>query len=151
MLTRFVKSAILKKGWAGRTLSREATVAELDSVLQQHLTLQAAYSRAAEGCQDAGQLKELGQIGKRARLDAGKLAETILSCGGCPARESNHGKHHSVPEIADMERAFAEVLRRQRNLEHQMRTRAVLTRLAESSEERLVFIRGMVRALLRKA
>ncbi len=146
MLARFVKKAILQKGWAGHTISRKETATRLDSLLTQHLTLQAAYRQAASTNNDSALKEGFERVAKRGRLDAGKLAETILSCGGCPARKGDEDFCGTLADVADMEYAFGTAVQDQRREEHHMRTQAVLAWLADNSEDRLEFIRGAVRS-----
>ncbi len=151
MRLKSIKEAVLRKGWAGRTLSCADTAARLNPLLRDHVALNRAYDRAADTCPDAHIAEKLTGLQKKARVDVGKLSETVLSCGA-PAysgveREPEEVLHTSLLDVADLERAFGEALEHERKLEHQMRTQAVLQRLVRHSEERLEFARGAVRHL----
>ena len=47
MKVKELKAAILKKGWAGRTLSRAETARRLNPLIKAHMALNHAYDCAA--------------------------------------------------------------------------------------------------------
>ena len=47
-----VKSALLKKGWAGRTLSREETVERLNPLIKQHMALNHTHTYVINTCSE---------------------------------------------------------------------------------------------------
>ena len=44
MTIKEIKSTILKKGWAGKTISREETVQKLNPLIEAHVALNHAYT-----------------------------------------------------------------------------------------------------------
>ena len=88
----------------------------------------------------------LEQLQKTARVDVGKLSETVLSCGGTPYNGTDldpddfalrGGVGDLVEELHALETDFNEVLAGELDLEHQMRTRGVLEAVRSNSRDRL--------------
>ncbi len=146
-----LKAAVLKKGWAGRTLSRAETATRLNPLLRQQIALNRAWDLAIEACEDPNLVTSSAALLKTARMDADKLSETILSCGVAShaglERDALSAGPAPLLDVLDLESAYAEALGRERQYEHQMRTRAVLARLEENAQARLEHARGAVRAL----
>jgi hypothetical protein len=145
-----VKSALLKKGWAGRTLSRPETVERLNPLIKQHMALNHAYTYVINTCTEPDVTEALAASQKVARVDVGKLMETVFSCGGVAYNgvDLEPEDFALAPDddamlfaLRDQEEAFRDALAEELTLEHQMRTRAVLTRLQTNSQKRLDYLK----------
>ena len=141
-----IKEALLNRGWAGQTLSRSETVEHLNPLIQQHIELNHHYGAAIRHCDDERVIGVLEQLQKTARVDVGKLSETVLSCGGTPYNGTDldpddfalrGGVGDLVEELHALETDFNEVLAGELDLEHQMRTRGVLEAVRSNSRDRL--------------
>ena len=147
MRTKEIKSMLLKKGWAGRTISREDTVLRLNPLLALQIALGRLYDHADRFTADAGALEALQ---RNLRLDSVKLAETIFSCGGVAYSKADRTEVTDdglalLGRITAQERAFQEALLKERSVDHQMRTEAVLRHCMNSSKERLGFLNRCAR------
>ncbi len=145
-----VKSALLKKGWAGRTITREETVERLNPVIKQHMALNHAYNYVIGACSDTAVTEGLAAAQKVARVDVGKLMETVFSAGGVAYNgvEMEPEDYTLSPEdnemlfaLRDQEVAFSKYIAEELTVEHHMRTRAVLTRLQTNSQKRFEFLK----------
>ena len=145
-----VKSALLKKGWAGRTLSREETVERLNPLIKQHMALNHAYNYVANTCSEQDIVAALAVMQKTARVDVSKLMETVFSCGGVAYNGVDMepddfalgpDDNEMLFALRDQEQAFRDAVAEELTLEHQMRTRAVLTRLQTNSQQRFDFLK----------
>ena len=151
MQLKEIKAAVLRKGWAGRTLSRAETAERLNPLLRQHIALNRAWDLALSACEDPDLEASSAALLKTSRMDVDKLSETVLSCGA----EAHAGlEKDPLPagpapllDVVELEGAYAEALRDERQVEHRMRTRAVLARLEENAQARLEHARGAVRQL----
>ncbi len=153
MKVKELKAALLKKGWAGRTLSREETANRLNPLIRSHLALNHAYNFAMNHCGDPHVQAGLSAVLKTARTDVGKISETVFSCGAVAYNGTDMEPNQFVlPNgkellaLRDEEEAFLAKIRAEKAFEHQMRTEAVLNRLIQNSQERLEFLRGCIRA-----
>ena len=145
-----VKAALLKKGWAGRTLSREETVERLNPLIKQHMALNHAHNYVVNACSEAEITEALAGFQKTARMDVGKLMETVFSCGGVAYNgvemepedfALDPDDNEMLFALRDQEQAFRDAVAEELNLEHQMRTRAVLTRLQTNSQQRFDYLK----------
>lgn len=138
---------IFRKGRMGRTISREETAERLNPLLEQHVWLNHYYRYATE-CLDNDRLADhLAEELRTARSDVAKLNETILSTGHTPfsgtgiapeeIEMSREGDYGLLYELLDAEREFLDALKAEGDIEHQMRTRAILDVLKTNSERRL--------------
>lgn len=151
MQLREIKAAVLRKGWAGRTLSRAETAERLNPLLRQHIALNRAWDLALSASEDPDLEASSAALLKTSRMDVDKLSETVLSCGA----EAHAGLEKDPPpagpapllDVVELEGAYAEALNDERQVEHRMRTRAVLARLEENTQARLEHARGAVRRL----
>ena len=153
MKVKEIKAALLKKGWAGRTLSRADTAHRLNRLIRTHMALNHAYNCAINRCSDKQLHERLSALQKTARTDVGKMMETVFSCGAVayngtdlqPAQfELPAGKEFTA--LQSHEEAFLAELLAEKALEHQMRTEAVLNRLVISSRDRLEYLRSCIRS-----
>lgn len=142
-----MKELLLKKGWAGRTISREETVDRLNPLIRQHTALNHAYGAALEATSEADVRDWIGQSQRTARADVGKLAETVFSNGGTAYSgvdlepsdfDLGEGDDRQLFQLRDLEQAFQDALTRElKETEHHMRTRAVLGVVQTNSQARL--------------
>jgi len=148
-----IKELLLNKGWAGRTLSRSETVDRLNPVIHSLTALMHAYDRALTGL-DGEIHASLSDTQKLLRADIGKLSETVLSGGGVAYTgvDQEPGGSPSSDDPAEIlagllreEESFRETLDGEREVEHQIRTRAVLENVARNSSERVRLVRRLGR------
>ena len=152
MLVKEIKSLLLKKGWAGRTISREETVSRLTPLFTTHVEQIRWYRHAESELKDKTKIALLAALQRQLRLNQGKLAETVYSCGGVvPA----HLDRSALPytgtafwiHLVAREHSLRDQLLEEHVVDHQMRTEAVLTKCRADSEERLAFLRSCARSL----
>lgn len=145
-----VKQALLKQGWAGRTLSREETIARLNPLIEHHMALNHAYNYVVAACSEQDVTERLAGLQKKARADVGKLMETVFSCGGAAYNgvamnpddfALDADDDEMLFQLRDQEQAFYDALAGEAAFEHQMRTRAILAALKTNSEERLDYLK----------
>lgn len=149
-----IKELLLKKGWAGKTISRPETVERLNPILREHILLNREYDHAIRNHPDHSTREALGESQKIARADAGKLAETIYSSGGVAytgveldpddARLAI-GNTDLLGALGEFESAFGKLVEGEKNIEHQMRTRAILGVVLASSDARLALLNELQR------
>lgn len=152
MRLKEIKAAVLKKGWAGRTLSREATTERLCPIINAHMALNHGYNHAAAHYPAPDVKRELTRLQKAARTDVGKLLEVVFSCGGVPPNGTDmEPEDFALPAdgmleaLRAREESFQDLLRDEKIIEHQIRTEAVITHLLVSSQSRLTYLRGAIR------
>ena len=145
-----LKELLLQKGWAGKTISRSETVDRLNPILERFIRLNYTYDAAERQAQDDDLASGIALHQKTARADSGKLAETIFSCGGTAfsgtslePREFEAGGSdvEIVENLIELERDFQLTLEAEDEIEHQMRTRAIISVVRDNSEKRLEFLR----------
>jgi len=152
MTIKDIKSAILKKGWAGKTLSRQETAQRLNPLIEAHVKLKHSYSNLASHLDSEQQRQELDSILKMQRLDTGKLKELVFSCGetafnGTSLEPASFPLTSTAPiaELKEIENDYRALLDAEKPIEHQIRSEAVLTRLRTNSDVRLSFLRKYAR------
>ena len=145
-----LKELLLQKGWAGKTISRQETIDRLNPIIEQLIRLNYSYDAAERNTKNARLASGIATRQKVARADAGKLAETVFSCGGTAyngtelepsdfdTRESNVSM---VEHLLELEQDFRKTLEAEKQVEHHMRTRAILSVLKKNSDGRLDFLR----------
>lgn len=148
MTVKEIKSALLKKGWAGKTLTRKKTAERLNPLIEAHVKLKHAYANLSPHLELDSEQKKLELILKTLRLDIGKLKELVFSCGATAfngtSLEPESFKLTGDGPLADMRRREYEVrelLDAEHPIQHQIRSEAVLARLRENSDARLSFVR----------
>ena len=144
---------VLNKGWAGKSLSREATVERLNPLLRRHIELNHSYDYLMVQLDDDEASEQMGRFQKIARNDVGKVRETILSSGGVaysgidlePDDIALHGKRDQMlDQLVEQEQALLDHVKEEQSLngrEHHMRTKAILENLHQNSQERLNFLK----------
>ncbi|GIV62502.1 MAG: hypothetical protein KatS3mg044_1368 [Rhodothermaceae bacterium] len=150
-----LKEAFLNKGWAGRTISREETIERLNPLIRRLYELLYAYLSAERSLQDRDVAAAFEQPLKFLRADIGKLSETVFSCGGI----AYNGTDLEVSDfdlgdsddailfhLLDREEAVAGALDAEKEIEHQIRTRALLDVIRSNSRNRLELLRRLTAA-----
>jgi len=155
MTIKEIKSILLRKGWAGKTLSRSETAKRLNPLIEAHVKLKHAYSNLPIHLTESHEHDKLESILKTLRLDVGKLKELVFSCGetafnGTSLEPESFELNSDDPleDLQGYEDSVRELLDSEQPVEHQIRTEAVLTRLRENSTSRLSFIRACARRAL---
>ena len=146
-----IAEALLGKGWMGRTISREETVEHLNPLVEAHIKLNHAYRAVSRVAEDPRVEQALESLLKTARADVGKLSETIFSAGGTAYNGTDLEPEDfdlgpdldtALPKLIEQEEAFQDDVKTERNdVEHQMRTRAILELVRDNSQERLSVIK----------
>ena len=149
-----LKDAFLQKGWAGKTITRKATVERVNPILQRHIELNHAYRTALARLSENNVAAQLSEHQKTARTDVAKLSETILSAGGRPHTgtdlkpgQSDLGASDDdvLFALRDREQALRDRIAAEKDENHQMRTRAILALVGEHSAERLQDLKEITR------
>ncbi len=145
-----LKEALLKKGWAGHTISREETVERLNPLIRKLTELLFDYRYVVDHLSDRAIAAELDAAMKTLRADIGKLSETVLSNGGIAytgadldpaAFNLGSDDDEMLFNLLDAEEAFQDAIEAEKEVEHQMRTRAILGVVAQNGRDRLVLLR----------
>jgi hypothetical protein len=143
-----IKDLLLNKGWAGRTIDRNETIDRVNPIIMDLTGLMHFYEDAATRLDDAA-AEEIHAALKTMRGDIGKLCETVFSAGGVAYSgtdiEPGALTLGSSPfeELADRERAFCASVVEEVDIEHQMRTRAVLAVAGSNGAHRLKMLRTL--------
>lgn len=145
---------IFNRGGFGRTITRQETAERLNPLIEQHARLNHAHGYAIRRLSDAEHAEHLKVEQKTARADAGKLRETVLSAGRVPytgtdLEEKDFDLGRSDDEILyrlhDEEEAFGKRIAAEDDVDHQMRTRAILAVVAKNSRRRLGLLKAMTK------
>ncbi len=154
-----LKELFLQKGWAGKTISRAETIDRLNPIIERFIRLNYTYDAAERDFQETELAAGIKSLQKTARADVGKLAETVFSCGGTAyngtdlePRDFSAGSSdiETVDNLIRLERDFQDLLADEDEIEHQMRTRAILSVVKANSDRRMDFLREVGRKV-RKA
>ncbi len=149
-----IKELFLQKGWAGKTISREETVERLNPIVKQHIVLNNDYAFVVKNHPDDTLRSEIAAGQKIARANVGKLCETIYSCGGVAytgvdlepdSVDLGRDDRAMLEALVAGEKQLLESLKDEGDIEHQMRTRAILGATAQSSEERVALLDSVLR------
>ncbi|MES3629143.1 MAG: hypothetical protein PPP56_03140 [Longimonas sp.] len=142
-----ITETLFGRGWIGRTISREETVEHINPLVRAHIELNHAYRAVVRVADDRRVVDALNALLKTARADVGKLSETVFSAGGAAYNGTDLKPEDfdlgpdldtALPNLIEEEEAFQEAVRTERNdVEHQMRTRAILELVRDNSQERL--------------
>ncbi|PSQ93117.1 MAG: hypothetical protein BRD52_02580 [Bacteroidetes bacterium SW_4_67_19] len=139
---------IFRKGRMGRTISRSETAERLNPILEQHVWLNHYYRHAVERLDNRRLAEHLAEETRTARNDVGKLNETILSAGHTPFSgtdiepdeidmSSGGGDYGLLYDLIDAEEDLQDAIEAEGDVEHQMRTRAILEVVQTNSKRRL--------------
>jgi hypothetical protein len=145
-----IKELILQKGWAGKTVSRPETVARINPLIRELITLNHHYDAFVQTLPEGSFRSAIESVQKTARMDAGKMAETVFSCGGTAYSGTDlepdsyavsTDRSSALASLVDRESAFVELLKAESDTEHQMRTRAILSVVKGNAEARLKLLK----------
>lgn len=147
--------AILNKGGAGKSLSREATVDYLNPLLQKHNELIMAYESALDTLEDRALAELLDDLQPRNRTDIMKMDEMVYSNGGTPPSGTDLDPEdfdlgstdtERLGTLLTMEEAYHKMLEteyeRRDPLPHDFRTKATLENVIKGSDARLDSLEG---------
>ncbi|HYE58989.1 MAG TPA: hypothetical protein VD948_10805 [Rhodothermales bacterium] len=150
-----VLDAILNKGGAGTTISRQETVDRINPLIEAHARLLHAYASVQQSLPPESLPSGLNEHLRTARMDVGKLAETVYSTGGVaytgtdlePGTERFEGGTASVLKaLAAREEEFLGQVRDElKDVDHHIRTRAILGNVEKHTAERLDAVREAAR------
>ncbi|MDX1546681.1 MAG: hypothetical protein R3247_06820 [Rhodothermales bacterium] len=154
-----LKDLIFQKGGIGVSMSRQETIERLNPLIERHMALNHRYHNALGHLGRADVAEPLRALLKIARVDVGKLAETVLSAGGVPyngvAMEPSdypaEGDDDAVlAALLDEETAWQDTLLDALQADHQIRTAAVLSLLRDNSRDRLDLLKQATRGRRRR-
>jgi len=158
-MSNSLKDLLLGKGWAGTTITRSETIERVNPLIRQFMVMNRHYRTVIDGLSNAAVADTLEDLQKTARADVGKLSETVLSCGGAAFNGTDLGPEDvDLPDneadrlfrLQDLEEAFQEAVQEELDdVEHQMRTRAILNVVQTNSEQRLSTLRRLTRGASR--
>jgi len=150
-----LKELLLGRGWAGRTISREQTVERINPLIEQQIRLNHAYRAVVRSHSRPTVTEALEDVLKTARTDVAKLSEVVFSAGGSAYNGTDlepedfdlgDDDRTMLDTLRDREVDFQEAVAYERNeVEHQMRTRAILEVVKGNSDERLDRIDTLLR------
>lgn len=151
-----LKELLLQKGWAGKTISRPETIGRLNPIIERLIRLNHSYDAVERTTRSAQLAAGIAAHQKIARADVGKLAETVFSCGGTAYNgtdlepsDFDLGKSNisMLENLIELEQDFQKTLEAEKEIEHHMRTRAILSVLKKNSNDRLDFLREINKEL----
>jgi hypothetical protein len=144
-----LKDLILNKGWAGRTLDRTDTAERINALMHPLVELMYHYEAGLGGNDPESVSEGLHSALSMLRADIGKLGEIVYSCGGVAYTgvdidPASIGTSGAWPAVLDRERAFLSLLQEERDVEHQMRARAVIGAVATGCKARISRLQRLV-------
>jgi hypothetical protein len=144
-----IKELFLQKGWAGRTIDRADTIDLINPMIQTMNELMHLHIAAGETTSKANVKDGIETSLRTLRMDIGKMCEIVFSCGGV----ANSGTDLETADfmlgdglsdaVAAKEQELREALDAQENIEHQMRTRAILMNVDTNQKARMNAVRGL--------
>lgn len=155
-----LKDLIFQKGGIGVSMSRKDTVERLNPLIQSHSRLNHYYNYGIRHLSEPAVAEALARHQKTARTDVGKLAESVLSCGGVPYNATDlepeafalpQGDDAMLFELLDREQAFHDQLRDELEHDHQIRSQAIINALLANSAARLDVLKDATRRRRRPA
>lgn len=144
-----IKELFLQKGWAGRTIDRDETVDRFNPIIRVMNELMQFYLAAAEASVDHARRAAITASLRTLQMDIGKMCETVFSCGGVAYNGIDLNPEDFRLGTALSGRILAQeakletALEDETNIEHQMRSRAILGVVTENQKERLHSLRGL--------
>jgi len=143
-----IKDLILQKGWAGRTISRPETVERFNPIIRIMSELMYAYTASSDRV-SATTGPDWNAALKTLRADIGKMSEVVFSNGGVAfsgteleTRDFDFGDAWAE-RLASREADLARALKEELDIEHQMRSRAILGVVSANHEERVRLLRSL--------
>ena len=149
-----LKDLIFQKGGIGKAMSRQETVERLNPLIEQHMALNHYHNYVIEHTGEADIAERLATLQKRARMDVGKIMESVFSAGGVAYNgvamdpedfRLSEDDNEMLFDLFDRERAFRETLEDELELDHQIRTQAILNNVLANSNERLNFLKDITK------
>lgn len=154
-----LKDLIFQKGGIGVSMSREETVERLNPLIEQHMKLNHAYNDAIARLSDRTIADELATQQRTARMDVGKLMETVLSAGGLAYSgtdlepgdvHTGDGDDEMLFTLRDQEEAFLKMVSDASSPDHQMRSKAILGVVENNSRQRFSVLKDHTNRRRRK-
>jgi hypothetical protein len=149
-----LKDLIFNKGGIGPSLSRRETIERLNPLIRQHMELNLYYNFVIDHITDPTVAASLSDLQKVARADVGKMMETVFSCGGVafngvelePADYTLDGDDDAMLfALRDHEESFSETIEADLELDHQIRTKAILNLVLTNSQKRLNVLKTLTK------
>lgn len=149
-----LKDLIFNKGGIGPAMSRRETVERLNPLIQRHMELNHNYNFVINHVTEPTVAATLSDLQKVARTDVGKLMETVFSCGGVAYNgvELEPEDFALSPdddamlfELRDHEAAFSELIEEDLELDHQIRSQAILNLVLTNSQKRLNVLKDLTK------
>jgi len=143
-----IKDAILNKGWAGKTLTRQETAEHLNRLMRPLLELLFTYDAALGKATADGDAGELRREMPTLRADIGKVSESIMSCGavaysGTDLEPADFASKADWARLLEMEESLGQAIQEERGVEHQIRSRAILNAVGANSKKRLDLLKPL--------
>jgi hypothetical protein len=154
-----LKDLIFQKGGIGVSMSREETIERLNPLIKQHMKLNHAYNDVIARLSDRAIADELAAQQRTARMDVGKLMETVLSAGGLAYNgvdlepDSVHlGDDDDTMLFAlrDLEETFLKTVSDASTPDHQIRSKAILGVVENNSRQRFSVLKDHTNRRRRK-
>ncbi len=149
----------LNKGGAGVSLSRQETVNRLNPIIRSHYELNQAYSAFNDQIEDRDIADRLAGFLRTARIDIGKLAETVFSAGGVAyngvdmrntSLDVLPGKDTMLDDLLRREKQFQDALDAESEVQHQIRTQAILKNIQANSQAREKYLQELSHRMSRQ-
>ncbi len=141
-----LKELIFNKGGIGVSMSRQETVERLNPLIAHHMAVNHAYQYAVTHLEARDVADELARLQKIARVDVGKLMESVFSAGGTAYNGVDlepedfalgDGDDAQLYDLLDREQAFLRALDDESSQPHQIRTTAILNVVRANSRQRI--------------
>ena len=146
----------LNKGGAGISISRQETVDRINPILKRQIEVNHGYNYALTHCSDEEAVAQFDQFQKTARADVGKLSETVLSSGGVAynGTDLEPSNYHLgdrdndiLAALIDQEQALLDAIEGEAEVEHHIRTQAILLNVRTHAQERLNYLKTLDRKI----
>ncbi|MGI9173794.1 MAG: hypothetical protein ACR2GR_00550 [Rhodothermales bacterium] len=149
---------LLNKGGAGVSMTRQDTIDRINPIIEAYVRLNHAYEDTLRRLPNREMVGQLEAFQKIARVDVGKLNETVFSAGGVAYNgtdvepgsvtlEETENDEDLLSALEDQEAAFQDQIGPEFDLKpgHHIRTQAVLSIIRSNSQSRLDYIRGLTK------
>lgn len=141
-------NALLNKGGAGVSISRQETAERLDPLLRQLIGLRRYYEELIRRTSDPEIASKLEDLLRYARTDVAKLSETIHSAGakaytGVDLRDKPidfDDKEDDPSFVRNLEQKFLDAILAESKIKHHIRTFAILKNVENNSRNRLSYL-----------
>ncbi len=145
-----IKNLLLQKGWAGKTISRAETAERVNALIRPLVDLLHLYNDSLASPADGTDLSAVQQAMPVLRADIGKLAETVHSSGAVAysgaeqTGASSPGNESTWSAVLESEAAYSDTVSEEKEVEHQMRTRAILANVVTNSVHRQELVKQIL-------